>query len=45
MNAVIDTHQRIRAEIQAHAAQQDAIRKANDLRMTAESGLGYRAQT
>lgn len=45
MRAVVDTHAKIREDIQRSAEEQAALRRANDQRMTAESGLGYRAQT
>lgn len=43
MQSVVDTHQKIKASIQQHAAEEQARRDAADKRMTAESGLGYRA--
>lgn len=45
MQAVVDTHQRIKASIQQHAEDEQARRDAADQRMTAEQGLGYRATT
>lgn len=43
LSSVVDTHQKIREEIQQHAAQEQARRDAMDQRRTAEAGLGYKA--
>lgn len=43
MSDIVTTHQKIREEIQQHAADEQARRDALDQRRTAEMGLGYKS--
>jgi len=43
MRAVVQTHTVIKDSIRAHADNISAERKANEQRMSAEQGLGYKA--
>ena len=45
MQAVVATHAQISQSIKDQAAEQEALRKANAERMSAEAKIGYRSTT
>lgn len=45
MQSVVSTHAAISQNIKDQAAEQEALRKANAERMSAEAKVGYRAKT